>query len=121
MAGMVCTIDEITYTSVKLVKFTWTSDDTAGTATGTTTEYYDGKILGLATDPGSPAPDDNYDITITDNNSLDVLIGSGANRDTANIEYVKEADLCAVVASQLTLNVSNAGNSKQGVAYLFIR
>lgn len=121
MAGMVCTITETTYTNVKLIKFAWTSDDAAGTATGTTTEYYTGKILGLATDPGSPAPTDDYDITVTDGNSLDVLIGSGADRDTANIEYVKEADLCAVVASQLTINVSAAGNAKQGVAYLFIR
>lgn len=119
--AMECNITATTHTSVKLVKFAWTSDDTLGTASGTTTKYYTGKILGLATDPGSPAPDPDYDITITDSNSLDVLIGSGADRSDTAIEYVKEADLCAVVESQLTLNVSNAGNSKQGVVYLFIR
>jgi hypothetical protein len=121
MANMVCTITEVTHTSVKKIKFDWTSDDAAGTATGTTTGYYTGKILGLATDPGATAPDDNYDITVTDGDSLDVLMGGGANRDTTTTEYVLSTSLGAVVASQLTINVSNAGNAKTGAAYLYIR
>lgn len=121
MANMVVTITEVVHTSPKMVKFAWTSDDAAGTATGATTNYYSGKILGLATDPGATAPTDNYDITITDKNGLDVLIGAGANRDTADTEYVAEASLGSVVASQLTINVSNAGNAKLGTAYLYIR
>lgn len=121
MAGMVCTITETTHTSVKKIKFAWTSDDAAGTASGTTTSYYTGKILGLATDPGATAPDDNYDITITDSDSVDVLMGAGANRDEATTEYVLSTSLGAVVNSQLTINVSGAGNAKVGTAYLYIR
>jgi hypothetical protein len=121
MAGMVCTITETTHTSVKLIKFAWTSDDAAGTAAGTTTSYYDGKIIWFVTDPGGTAPDDNYDITIVDGNSIDVLAGAGADRDTADTEYVAEASLGAVVASKLTLAVANAGNAKLGTIYLYIR
>jgi len=104
-----------------MVLFTWTSDDTAGTVSGTTTNYYTGKILGLATDPGSPAPNDNYNIRITDSNSLDVLINSGLLRDTTTTEYVAEASLGCVVGSKLTIAIDSAGNSKQGKTYLYIR
>lgn len=48
MANMEVTATETTYTSVKRIKFEWTSDDSAATATGTTTASFTGKILGLA-------------------------------------------------------------------------
>jgi len=123
MAGMVVTITEIAHASVKLIKFAWTTDSGTATATGTTTGYYTGKILGLATDPsaGGTQPDDDYDITVTDTNSLDVLMGGGADRDETNTEYVLSTSLGSVVESQLTINVSAAGNSNVGAAYLYIR
>lgn len=122
MAGMTCTTVEVTHTSCKKIVWSWLSDDAAGTATGATTAAFDGKLLGLMTDPGGiAAPDDNYDITITDADSHDVLLGAGANRDTANIEYVAGASLAGVSGSVLTLNVAAAGNAKAGVAVLWIR
>jgi hypothetical protein len=48
-------------------------------------------------------------------------MGQGANRDTANTEYVAGSNLGAVCNSVLTINVSNAGDAKQGDLYLWIR
>ena len=123
MANMVATATEVTFDTVKKIKFEWLSDDSAGTATVTTDEVYTGKILGLATVPGlsGDQPDDNYDITVTDGDSLDVLMGGGANRDETDTEYVLSTSLGAVVASALTINVSGAGNANTGVAYVYIR
>lgn len=122
MAGMVVTTSEETESgSVKKITFDWLSDDAAGTATGTTTKEYNGKVIWLVTDPGAAAPTDNYDVTVTDEGGEDVLAGAGADRDTANTEYVAEASLGAVAGSALTLNITNAGNAKDGEVILYIR
>lgn len=123
MAAGTVTITEERIGTIKKIKFSWTSGDGGedGTASGQTTEVYSGKILGLATDPGSPAPTDNYDITVTDEDGMDVLMGGGANRDTANTEYVLSASLGAVANDKLTINIAAAGTNKKGIAYLYIR
>lgn len=124
MAVGVVTITEERYSTIKKIKFAWVSGDGAqdGTASGETTYVYSGKILGLATDPGSPAPSDNYTITVTDGDSMDVLMGAAVgNRDTANTEYILSTSLGAVANDKLTINVSSAGTSKAGTAYLYIR
>lgn len=123
MAAGTVTVTETTHRTVKEIKYAWTSGSAgdAGTASGATTNYYTGKLIWFVTDPGATAPTDNYDITITDANSIDVLAGAGADRDTANTEYVAEASLGAVVESKLTINITNAGTSKVGTAYLYIR
>lgn len=106
-------------TSVKLIKFAWTSDGD-GDATGTTTGYYDGDIIGFVTDP-TDGPTADYDITITDSNSIDVLNGAGEDRHTSTTEYVQGTSLGWVSQSKLTITVADAGDTKSGVAYLYIR
>ena len=93
---------------------------------GTVTAYpltkkFSGRLLALETDPGATAPTDNYDITITDANGLDVLQGVGANRHTSTTQ------MAAIVFSgtsvhppvsmgdTLTLNVAN--NSVNGATF----
>lgn len=72
-----------------------------------------GRLLALETNPGSTAPQDDYDITITDADGHDVLQGVGANRDTANTEKVSIVFSGTAihppvsVADTLTLNVAN--------------
>lgn len=126
MAAGTVTITETTHTVVKKIKFAWssgTSGGDAGNATGTTTAAYDGKLELLTTIPsgGGTAPDDNYDIAITDSDSVNVLAGGGADRDTANTEQVLGTSLGAVAGSKLTFTVTNAGNGKAGTAYLYVR
>lgn len=121
MAGTV-TVAERTHTSVKKITWTWTSD-ASGNADLVTTQAYDGVIQRLVTVPagGGSAPTDNYDIAINDGDSFDVLLGAGANRDTANTEQVASSSLGVVAGDKLTLQVSNAGNAKGGVTHLYIR
>lgn len=119
-AGTVTTV-ETTQTSVRKVVWSWLST-AGGVADGATTAAFDGRVIGLATIPsGGAAPDDNYDITITDAAGHDVLMGAGRDRDTANTEYVAEASLAGVASSRLTLNVSAAGAAKAGTVILYIR
>jgi hypothetical protein len=122
MAGSLMTFTEIIIGSVKKIKAAWVSDDGTGAVSGTTTEGYSGRFLGLITDPGAPAPSDNYTVTVTDGDGVDLLLGAATgNRDTANTEFIKEADMAGVAMSKLTFAVSGAGNSKQGTIYLLIR
>jgi hypothetical protein len=106
--------------SMKLVKFACTSDASTGAADATTTESFDGAILLVCTDPGATAPDDNWDLVLQDDNSVDLLAGQGANRDTANTEYINSG-MGGLAQSTLTLGVTNAGNSKTLTVYVYIR
>jgi hypothetical protein len=120
MAGTV-TISEITFPVVKKITFSWASSST-GAADGTTTAAFDGKLIDFMTIPSTAAaPTDDYDIVINDADGHDVLFGAGADRDTANTEFVQSTSLGSVAGSKLTLAVTNAGASKAGTAVVWIR
>jgi len=116
------TFTEITHGTIKKIKAAWTSDSATGAVSGTTTNSYDGRILGAITVPdGVAAPTDDYDIAVNDSDGVDVALGALGNRDETNTEYVAEASMAAVAHSKLTVAVTAAGNSKKGTLYLFIR
>ena len=133
MAGStgVVTVTDQTLGVVKLIKYDWVtgSSSQTGEATGASSEYYNGEIIEFVTIPDSTAaPAANYDITVTDGNSIDVLLGYGANRHTSSTEYIVRGTtgtyskpLGWVANSLLTINVTNAGTEKRGIAYLYIR
>jgi hypothetical protein len=123
MAGSVMTFTEITHGTIKKIRAAWTSDDATGAVSGTTTNYYDGGILGAITVPGAggDAPDPDYDIAVNDGDGVDVALGALQNRHTSNTEFVAEASMAAVAQSRLTVAVTGAGNSNKGTLYLFIR
>jgi hypothetical protein len=119
-------ITEETLSVVKKIKFEWTSvngggDD--GKASKTTTNVYTGEIIRLVTIPGvaPDAPTDNYDVTITDEDGTNVLMGAGADRDTANTEQVLASSLGCVANDKLTLNIAAAGSAKKGTTIIYIR
>lgn len=118
---------------VKTVSVSWTS-----ASNGTVSEafsqtdmaYIRGYMLcGMLTDPSASAlaPDDNYDITLKDATGYDLLGGMGADRDTANTEYVPVRldtnngvfGCIPVVGSSLTFAVSGAGDANGGVALFY--
>jgi hypothetical protein len=118
---------------IKRIIVDWTSDDSAGTASGSTKKIT-GTIIKLVTDPdGTAAPTDDYDITLKDEDALDVLGQSQddlTDRDTANVEqvfpfllnYAGTPLAMAVfppVCNVLTVAVTAAGNSKQGQLIIF--
>ncbi len=71
MTGTVATV-ETDHTSVKKIKWTWTSA-AGGAASDTTVGYYSGEVLCVVTDPGATAPTADYDLTITDSDGPDIL------------------------------------------------
>ena len=114
--------------SVQRISAAWTSD-----ASGDVTQsiIVDGVILRCETDPGSPAPTDNYDLTLPDEFGTDLLAGQGANRDTANSETFcpgiafTDGTTTSVIpvahVGAATLTIANAGNAKAGTIVLFVK
>lgn len=119
------TLREETFSHIKKVAFSWISGSEggdAGKATKTTECSYTGEVVRLVTVPDAvDAPTDNYDIVINDEDGTDILMGAGANRDTANTEQVAASSLGIVANDRLSLVVTNAGNAKKGVVYVYIR
>lgn len=93
MAGSVVQAVEVNpRRTVAVVTIDWTGDaangsvpDTplSGSVMGAITDHF---LYTVTTDPGSPAPTDNYDVTLVDGAGFDILGGSGADRDAANSE-----------------------------------
>ena len=123
IAGTV-TFTEITHGTIKKIKAAWVAGQGAheGTVSGTTTNSYDGRLLGAITVPsGTAAPTDDYDIAVNDSDGVDVALGALADRDTANTEFRAESTMAAVAHSKLTVAVTDAGSNTAGTLYLFIR
>lgn len=121
-AGTV-TLTEETHGTLKKISFAWTSDG-SGVVSGTlTTAAYTGALERLVTVPagGGSAPTDNYDVTLLDGDGVDVLMGAGADRDTANTEQVLRDALGVVANDRLELRVANAGNAKSGTVHVYLR
>lgn len=119
---------------IQRVTVNWTSDDTTADATGTTDEL-NGYIVRIVTDPGTPAPDDDYDIVLTDPEGMNLLAKAGddlADRDTSTSEQIwpimENYDSTAIgvglwvpVGDAITISVDNAGTSTQGQLILYIQ
>lgn len=107
---------------IQRIKWTWTSDAGGLVAGFDTTYEYVGIVAAVTTDPGAPAPSVDYDIVILATGIGDILGGQGANRHTANIETVKNNAAFAYFGpSTLECSITNAGASKQGVVYIWIK
>ena len=116
MAGTVTQAVTTVVDPVKVVTLTCTADSSDGSypataLTGIPSNGRGGRLLQIITDPQSTAPQDNYDITVTDSGGADLLLGVGANRDTANTEVAVIATNGAhsvyAGTDTLTLNITN--------------
>lgn len=120
------TLTEETFGPIKKITWAWTAHTDGKVAVATagaeTTGTYDGEIIRLVTVPdGTDAPDDNYDVFVYDEDDTDVLMGAGADRDTANTEQVLASSLGCVAYDKLTLYVESAAASNKGTVILYIR
>lgn len=107
---------------IRAFSWAWTSDSSGDVSGVLTSANITGKPQRLVTIPdGTDAPTDDYDITILDDNGVDILATQGANRDTANTERVQSlaATPFDYFIGTLELVVANAGNAKKGVAILY--
>lgn len=117
-------------TRVKVWIMSFTGDSSDGTVPATaTTINIDGYVTMVVTDPGGTAPTDNYDITLTDANGVDIMGGSLANRDTINTEQafpLLDATNFVYgpryVSGTLTLTITNQSvNSATGQVLIYIQ
>lgn len=115
---------------IRKIKWAWTATDAGIVAasvvaglTPTTTLKYTGQLARLVTIPAgtTSAPDDNYDVTILDEDGYDVLMSGGLNRDTANTEQVNASSLGVCLASTLSLRIADAGDANGGTVILYIK
>lgn len=127
MAGTV-TVTHTKIGAIRKITASCVADAAAATFPDTVLPKFAGTLLHLETNPGATAPTANYDITITDQNAIDVLQGVGANRHTtsserANIVYSGGLDHPAVAIDDvLTLAIANnAVNSAITVIELVYR
>jgi hypothetical protein len=86
MAGSVTLTAHNQLGNIRALRYTCVADAADGSFPATALPKIEGKLLALETNPGATAPTDNYDVTLVDDDGLDVLQGAGANRDTANTE-----------------------------------
>jgi hypothetical protein len=118
-----------------VLTFTWTADSSDGSVPATaSTGFFPnpdrssevGCVYLVETDPGSTAPTDDYDITLTTATSgVDIMGSEALNRDTANSEQaspkVGNAFSCRPIYEAITLNITNNSvNSATGVVYVYI-
>ena len=124
MADQVVTItqDSVEYPLQK-IQWDWLSA-TGGAVSSAASGWYCGKIVkvSLASDGAPTAPDDAYDVTIEDQDGLDVLSGNGADVTAAATVYINDPTKTLWVRSNvLTLKVANAGDEKGGVVTMLIQ
>jgi hypothetical protein len=118
MAGTVTQATTTLVDHVKVVTLTCTADSSDGSypatdLTGVPNNGKGGRLLQIATDPGATAPQDNYDIALTEDNGADLLLGVGANRDTSNSEVavIESNGAHAVYAGTDTLTLALTNNN----------
>jgi hypothetical protein len=103
----------------------WTSS-AGGAVSGTTFDCKAGHLMQVRQlpDSGGTQPTDQYDVTVLDGNSVDVLAGGGANLSNAAPTYTTPALTAGypvfVEAGALTPTVANAGNAKGGQIVLYV-
>ena len=125
--------EEKTFASdtLKVVTLSWACDAQAATLTDYLISWdlanfmHGWYVVMVVTDPGATAPTDDYDLTIVDRNSVDIMGGALANRDTANSEQavpiVSTAYSPRPVIDRLTLTMSgNAVNAATGAVVIYL-
>jgi len=116
-----CQVEQTEYMGEPAIRFRWTC--TAGGACQYNVEFpVQGTLSRLITRP-IDGPTDNYGITITTPDGLDILQGKGLARDTANTETVSlrfdsDPKTGFVVSDYVQFAVASAGTSKSGLAIL---
>ena len=131
MAGSLTTVQKEAYDNgkerVEKYTFTWVADDTDGSIDPVETEkIVVGWVFQGETNPGSPAPTDDYDVTIKNEANVDVFGAELTNRDTADSEQVVPKIGAAYgerwVNTKLTFAATgNSVNDAEGVCTIWVR
>lgn len=98
------------------VTFTWTGDASTGTVPATAAalqgvvQGY--RIISAETSPGSPAPTNNYTVTLTDFSGVDLLGGGGGGQSATSGASIAASPSAPPIFGTFNLNVT--GNSVGG-------
>ena len=123
MTAQVVTITELPYKEIKKITWDWLCTDAGAVVGAATTNLYSGILSRIETIPdgGDTAPTALYDITLKNDDGVDLLSGLGADRSATLTETKNFNDgLGVLVKSKLTLAVSSAGNAKGGIVIAYI-
>jgi len=107
-----------------IATLTWTfTTDGSGDASEES-ETILGRVKRAVTNPDNTnTPTAGWDLTITDEDGVDILCGNGADRDAGGSKVSEQAFPCPAeiaVASKLTFKVANGGGTNKGVVKLYI-
>jgi len=106
--------------------FSWVGDVSGGGVPAEISELeFNAYVCLVVTNPGTTAPTDNYDITLTDEDGIDIMGGQLANRDTADSESavpkIGTVYGCRPIDGTITLNITNNSvNSATGTVKVWI-
>lgn len=110
---------------IVVCEMSWRADAADGSVPATASPVFNGYVFLVTTNPGATAPTDNYDITLTDTDSVDIAGGELLNRDTTSSEQavpkVGAIYGSRYVESGVTLNLSgNSVNSATGTVKIYV-
>jgi hypothetical protein len=123
--------------SIRKVLIDFVTDSATGSV-AVTLDKISGELIKIVTDPGSAAPDANWDVVLTDEEGVDLSVHMDdvaiaaliARHTTSTLEtYLPLEDTAGtgrvaawpVICDKLTVTVNNAGNSKTGQIILYYR
>jgi len=127
---------DITYEEIKTIKkviLDWTSSSDTGAVSGVLTKPLAGIIdrVTFVPDSGDTQPSNQYDVTLEDEEGIDVLGGQGADLSNAAASStvggvpLKDGTTTTTVpfaiSGTLELKVAAAGNSNGGQVILYLR
>ncbi len=100
---------------IRKIIATCVASSTDGSFPATVLPAFEGRIVDVLVNPGSPAPQTNYDLTLPDANGFDALQGLGMNLSatvTTKVPVVYAATAIQPVVSLLdVLTLTLAGNN----------
>lgn len=109
------------------VDIDWTSDASGNVVCALPLLIGDVARIVFNPDAGDDQPDDNYDVTWTDADGLDLMAALGGNRDETNSEQILPTFTDGTTAHSLmiagtsTLTILAAGNELGGVIRIYLR
>ncbi len=119
MAGTIVVTTSAAANGYTKYSVAWTSDG-AGAVSATAFDCRAGIVRNAKYVPGTGGtqPTNLYDVTVTDADGADVLVGGGADRSNATANYGSPGTI--IDAGSLTPVVANAGAAKTGTIVLYV-
>lgn len=111
------------YEPVALISYAFTTNGDGDASEESAT--VNGRVNRIVTNPasGDDKPTANWDLTILDEDGVDILGGSGADRDAGGTAVSEQAAPSVAglgVQSTLTFTVAHGGATKKGVVNLYL-